>query len=239
MEKITDEDLKNMLTKTEENPEVITNEETGEAQWVKLPADTDFEDTPMAKVLENNTLQDSLEQEIDFNTIPENIETNYEEKPLDVVLEKRNELTIGLTPEDIQALFDYIAGKGEKPLFVDKFMSDTEGRLKEMSSIMTLLQLSRIPVLTALTNQVQERLFDPSNLYDMDSKTLSATMTNLNKDIMNILDVSIKTVQNNSQFGSLNNEYRKLLDSMMMLPADKLDKIRELVMKEDKSISEK
>lgn len=239
MEKITDEDLKNMLTKTEENPEVITNEETGEAQWVKLPTDTDFEDTPMAKVLENNTLQDSLEQEIDFNTIPENIETNYEEKPLDVVLEKRNELTIGLTPEDIQALFDYIAGKGEKPLFVDKFMSDTEGRLKEMSSIMTLLQLSRIPVLTALTNQVQERLFDPSNLYDMDSKTLSATMTNLNKDIMNILDVSIKTVQNNSQFGSLNNEYRKLLDSMMMLPADKLDKIRELVMKEDKSISEK
>ena len=104
---------------------------------------------------------------------------------------------------------------------------------------MTLLQLSRIPVLTAQVNQVQDRLFDPSNLYDMDSKTLSATMTNLNKDIMNILDVSIKTVQNNSQFGSLNNEYRRLLDSMMMLPADKLDKIRELVMKEDKSISEK
>lgn len=233
MEKITDEDLKSMLTKTEDNSKVITNEETEEAQWIKV------EDTPVAEVLEKETLQDCLEQEIDFNTIPENIETVYEEKPLDVVLEKRNQLSIGLTPEDIQDLFNYIAGKGEKPLFVDKFMADTEGRLKEMSSIMTLLQLSRIPVLTAQVNQVQDRLFDPSNLYDMDSKTLSATMTNLNKDIMNILDVSIKTVQNNSQFGSLNNEYRRLLDSMMMLPADKLDKIRELVMKEDKSISEK
>lgn len=225
MEKITDEDLKSMLTKTEDKSEVVF--------------DAKIEDTPVAEVLEKETLQDCLEQEIDFNTIPENIETVYEEKPLDVVLEKRNQLSIGLTPEDIQDLFNYIAGKGEKPLFVDKFMADTEGRLKEMSSIMTLLQLSRIPVLTAQVNQVQDRLFDPSNLYDMDSKTLSATMTNLNKDIMNILDVSIKTVQNNSQFGSLNNEYRRLLDSMMMLPADKLDKIRELVMKEDKSISEK
>jgi len=239
MEKITDEDLKNMLTKTKENPEVISNEETGEAQWVKLPSDTKFEDTPMAKVLENKTLEDSLEQEINFNTIPENIENICEEKPLDAVLVKRNELTLGLTPEDIQDLFNYIAGKGEKPLFVDKFMSDTEGRLKEMSAIMTLMQLSRIPMLTAYTNQVQERLFDPSNLYDMDLKTLSSTLTNLNKDITNILDVSMRTVQNNSQFGSLNNEYRKLLDSMMMLPEDKLEQIRELVMKEDKTISEK
>lgn len=220
MEKITDEDLKSMLTKTEDVSETVIEEENNE-------------------VLEKETLQDCLEQEIDFNTIPENIENTYEEKPLDVVLEKRKQLTIGLTPEDIQALFDYIAGKGEKPLFVDKFMSDTEGRLKEMSSIMTLLQLSRIPVLTAYNNQATERLFDPSNLYEMDLKTLSSTITNINKDIMNILDVSIKTVQNNSQFGSLNNEYRRLLDSMMMLPADKLDKIRELVVKEDKSISEK
>ena len=129
MEKITDEDLKSMLTKTEDKSEVVF--------------DAKIEDTPVAEVLEKETLQDCLEQEIDFNTIPENIETVYEEKPLDVVLEKRNQLSIGLTPEDIQDLFNYIAGKGEKPLFVDKFMADTEGRLKEMSSIMTLLYIIR------------------------------------------------------------------------------------------------
>lgn len=233
MEKITDNDLKAMLTKNEEAPKEIKNEETGEVQWTEISkeeAKEAFNKAIDATFDESSSLQEDLEQEIDFNTIPENIDNNiYEEKPLDPVLDNRKKLTIGLTPEDIQALFDYIAGKGEKPLFVDKFMSDTEGRLKEMTSIMTLIQLSQIPTLTAYRNQLMERLFAPENLYDMDSKTLSSTMSNISSDIMKILDTSIKNVQTVSQFGSLNNEYRRLLDGMMMLPTDKLEEIHKLV----------
>lgn len=233
MEKITDEELKSMLTKTEENPDEIRNEETGEVQWVKATKEE------VAEAFDEVSLQNSLEQNIDFNTIPEVVENSYEEKPLDPVLEKRHELTIGLTPEDIQAFFDYVAGKADKPLFVDKFMADTEGRLKEMATIMMMAELSSIPTKTALVRQMTERLFAPENLYDMDSKTLTSAITNMNKDIMNILDVSLRTVQTTSQFGSLNNEYRRLLDSMMMLPAEKLKLVQDTILEDEKKLDEK
>lgn len=241
MEKITDDDLKAMLTKQDTTPETI-EEDSDDIQLSDISKeevkeafnniiDATFE-------VNEDTLQDSLEEDIDFNTIPENIENTYEERPLSPILEKRKEITLGFTPEEIQALFNYILGKGEKPLFVDKFMSDTEGRLKEMSTIMTMIQLARIPTLTAYNEQVMERLFDPSNLYDMDSKTLSATMTNLNKDIMNIIETSIKTVQTNSQFGSLSNEYRNVLDGMMMLPPEKFKMVRDVILENEKKLEE-
>ena len=234
MEKITDDDLKAMLTK--ESPKEITNAETGEVQWTEITkeeAKEAFNNLIDTVLDDNNTfeepLQEQLEQEIDFNTIPENVENTYENLPLDPVLEKRHELSVGLTPENIQALYEYVGGKIEKPDFIDRFMSDADGRLREMSTIMAMMQLSRIPTITAYINQVQERLFDPKNLYDMDAKTLSSTLTNLNKDIINILEASTKTVQTNSQFGSLNNEYRAILDGIMMLPADKLNEIKILL----------
>lgn len=225
MEKITDEDLKVMLTK-EESPKEISNKDTGEVQWVKIPNDEDIIlDEP-----KEEPLQDVLED--DFNTIPEVINNNYSEESLDPILQERDKLTLGLTTEDLQEFFLYISGKGEKPDFVDKFMSDTEGRLKEMASIISLVRLSQIPTLTAYKNQTMSRLFSPDNLYDMDSKTLSATMANLNKEITDIIDSSLKTVQVTNQFGSLNNKYRQIIDYMLLLPPDKLDKIEELVKEE-------
>lgn len=224
MEKITDEDLRAMLTKNEETPELV---------FEVLPDETvELIDEPVT-LEEDTLLQDTLEQEIDFNTIPEKIEDSYEEKSLDPVLVKRNELSVGLTPEDIQDLYLYVSGKGSKPLFIDKFTSDTEGRLKDMTVIMTMTQLAQIPTLTALRNQVQERLFDPANLYDMDSKTLSATLANLDKNINAIIENSIKAVQTTSQFGTLNNEYRKILDGVMMLPTEKLEMLRSAVLEDN------
>lgn len=229
MEKITDEDLKVMLTK-EESPKEISNKDTGEVQWVKIPNDEDIIlDEP-----KEEPLQDVLED--DFNTIPEVINNNYSEESLDPILQERDKLTLGLTTEDLQEFFLYISGKGEKPDFVDKFMSDTEGRLKEMASIISLVRLSQIPTLTAYKNQTMSRLFSPDNLYDMDSKTLSATMANLNKEITDIIDSSLKTVQVTNQFGSLNNKYRQIIDYMLLLPPDKLDKIEELVKDEPSDI---
>ena len=149
MEKITDEDLKAMLTK--ESPKEITNAETGEVQWTKITKEETKEafNNLIDNVLDDNNtfekpLQEQLEQEIDFNTIPENVANTYENLPLDPVLEKRHELSVGLTPENIQALYEYVGGKIEKPDFIDRFMSDADGRLREMSTIMAMMQLSRI-----------------------------------------------------------------------------------------------
>lgn len=243
MEKITDNDLKAMLTKNEETSKEIKNKDTEETQWVEISkeeAKEAFNNAINATIDENSSLQESLEQEIDFNTIPEVVEDGYEEKPLDPVIEQREKLTIGLTPEDIQAFFNYISGKGEKPDFVDRFMADAEGRVKEMTMIMNLIQLSQIPTDAALVNQLTERLYEPTNFYDIEAcKDIIATRSAVKKDINNTIDIALKSIQTTNQFGSLNNEYRKLLDSVMMLPADKLKLIRGTVLEAEKKLEEK
>ena len=240
MEKITDDDLKAMLTKNEA-PKEIVNEETGETQWVEISKEEAKEafNKAIDATYEDTSLQDSLEKEIDFNTIPEAIEAN-EEHALNPILEQRKQLTIGLTPEDIIALFNYISGKGEKPDFVDRFMADAEGRIKEMTMIMNLIQLSQIPTDAALVNDLTERLYDPANFYDLDACDKIINMrNNVKKGINSVIDTAVKSIQTTNQFGSLNNEYRKLIDSVMMLPADKLKLIRDAVLEDEKKLDEK
>ena len=240
MEKITDDDLKAMLTK-DEAPKKIVNEEIGETQWVEISKEEAKEafNNAIDATYEDTSLQDSLEKEIDFNTIPEAVEAN-EEHALNPILEQRKQLTIGLTPEDIIALFNYISGKGEKPDFVDRFMADAEGRIKEMTMIMNLIQLSQIPTDAALVNDLTERLYDPANFYDLDTCDKIINMrNNVKKGINSVIDTAVKSIQTTNQFGSLNNEYRKLIDSVMMLPADKLKLIRDAVLEDEKKLDEK
>lgn len=237
MEKITDNDLKEMLTKPEEQkeePEVIVNEETGEVQWVKIDKDTPFEETPMYDAItseqKEENLEEQLEQDIDFNKIPENIETNdYEEVSLDPILEQRKELAISLSPKDLKDAMLYATGNGVKPIFIDRFTSDAEGRLRDIIMMITQIQLSKIPTLTALYDQLLERMFSPQNLYDMDSKVLSGAMANIGKDIQMRLDGSVKALQVVNQTGSLNNKYRNLIDNMIMLPPDKLELLEQFI----------
>ena len=224
MEKITDDDLKAMLMNIEKP---ILSEEPQETQ---IPIDKEEINT---KEIEEPKQLDSFDidkQELDFNIIPDNIESSYEEKPLDPILKERDELSIGITPEDIKDFYNYVAGKAEKPLFIDKFMADVEGRLKEMTSLMTMSELSRLPIIAAYTNQLMDRMFSPENLYDMDLKTITSSLVNLNKYITNTLENSMKMIQTTSQYSCLNNEYRKALDGMLLLPPDKLKWVMENVL---------
>ena len=62
---------------------------------------------------------------------------------------------------------------------------------------------------------------------------------NVKKGINSVIDTAVKSIQTTNQFGSLNNEYRKLIDSVMMLPADKLKLIRDAVLEDEKKLDEK
>lgn len=177
-------------------------------------------------IFDDLNLDEALNRENDFNTIPEN---PIPEAPLDPMIEERNNLKVGLTPEDIKNLYSYISGEGEKPLFLDKFASDSEGRLKDMILIMQLIQLARLPMLTALQAQIQERLFAPENLYSMDISDLTKASGSVTKEVETILKTSTDAIQTITQFGTLNSEYRKLIDAILLLPEDKLNRIKEIV----------
>lgn len=171
-------------------------------------------------------LEQALKEDSTFNEIPD---TTLNEVPLDPIIEERNNLKVGLKPEDIKELYGYISGEGEKPLFLDKFASDSEGRLKDMVLIMQLIQLSRLPMLTALQTQIQERLFSPENLYSMDISDLTKASNSVTKEVETILKTSTDAIQIITQFGTLNSEYRKLIDAILLLPEDKLNRIKEIV----------
>ena len=51
----------------------------------------------------------------------------------------------------------------------------------------------------------------------------------INKKVDNIDITFLEKISNKSHFGSLNNEYKRLIDFAMMLPADKLKLIRDAV----------
>ena len=220
MEQITDNDLKEMLTST------ININDTDITIPVGVTNDTiEIPDIP-SQVEDLNNLE-----EPDFNTIPSNIEESGRE--LDPIIAEREALKVGITPEDIKQLYEYVSGKGSKPLFIDKFTSDSDGRLKDMIMIMDLVQLARIPMLTALQSQLQERLFTPENLYAMDISDLTKAQGNITKEIQGILKNSTDAIQTITQFGSLNNRYTKLIDSILVLSEEKLKRIEEIVYMDD------
>lgn len=203
------------------------------------------------EIIDNNDLENILDEEFfdgqtpstveDFensplfndNEIPDSMVNEEEQVVLSPILANRENLTLGLGPEDIKSLYNYLSGSGDKPRFIDKYTSDTEGRLKDTVYIMNMLQMSSLPMLMAYQQTLRERLFTPENLYAMDIKDLTTASNNISKEIQGILDSATKSVLTFNQFGSVNSEFRDVLGKLMLLPEDKFNAIKEIVFKDE------
>lgn len=203
------------------------------------------------EIIDNNDLENILDEEFfdgqapstveDFensplfndNEIPDSMVNEEEQIVLSPILADRENLTLGLGPEDIKSLYNYLSGTGDKPRFIDKYTSDTEGRLKDTVYIMNMLQMSSLPMLMAYQQTLRERLFTPENLYAMDIKDLTTASNNISKEIQGILDSATKSVLTFNQFGSVNSEFRDVLGKLMLLPEDKFNAIKEIVFKDE------
>ena len=203
------------------------------------------------EIINNNDLENILDEEFfdgqtpstveDFensplfndNEIPDSMVNEEEQVVLSPILANRENLTLGLGPEDIKSLYNYLSGTGDKPRFIDKYTSDTEGRLKDTVYIMNMLQMSSLPMLMAYQQTLRERLFTPENLYAMDIKDLTTASNNISKEIQGILDSATKSVLTFNQFGSVNSEFRDVLGKLMLLPEDKFNAIKEIVFKDE------
>lgn len=162
---------------------------------------------------------------VEENKIPDSLADETKQEIENPLITRRSDLNIGLTADDIIAMFSYISGAETKPAFLDKFTADIEGKLKDTVLMTNLLQLQSIPTIMALQANVRERLYCPENLYSMDIKDLTASSSNLSKEISSILSNATNSVQTFSQYGGINSEYRKLLDRLVLLPEDKLSQI--------------
>lgn len=140
----------------EEN--IIRNEKTGEEQWVKLPPDTKFEDTPMAKAVENESTVYHVENSNSNITMSsEKIEPssvthiNPVDKSID---EMEKQLGVKFNREKVlnisrEALLDFI--ESENP------NSDmTEEEINKM--VDNMLQAVEVPAVIEQRNELQEEL---------------------------------------------------------------------------------
>lgn len=138
-----------------------------------------------------------------------------------------NDLNLGISIEELQEFYDYVAGKANKPPFVERFMTDLNGRLKEMVIVVTELQLSQIPALLDYNNEIKKVLLNKKDLETKNYTELVTSMCNINKDIRSIIDTSTKAIQTINSFEPLNSEYRNLLNGILLLPEDKLRELQE------------
>lgn len=147
------------------------------------------------------------------------------------VVEKADEINdeLGLKPEDLKQLYSYLSGKGDKPLFLDKYLADSENKLKDFQHIMTLLRLSYIPQLAAMQVRIQQALYSPERLLGMDTKDLSQASANLSREMSDILNSAIKSIELMNSMGRVDSRYRSMMDKLLVVPENVLVQIEHLL----------
>lgn len=160
---------------------------------------------------------DDLEPTEDEATLPSNI-----------ILEESQDLTLGLTKEQIEEFYDYLAGRKPRPIFAEKFFADGESRIRESNQLTTMMSLSFVPKLLAMQQSLIESLSTPDSLkyLSVDEKisylnTLAAMSTKFN-------EIAMKYSQANKDFSSVPLVYRQLLDQLLSLSTDKLPRLKNI-----------
>ena len=150
---------------------------------------------------------------------------------LPAVIEQRSEIDaeLGLKPEDLKSLYAYLSGKGEKPIFLDRYMADSENKLKDFQHVMTLIRLSSIPQLAALQGAIQTQLYSPANLLQMDAKDLATASANLSREMSDILNNAVKSIELMNSMGRVDSRYRAMMDKLLVVPEDVLNQIEHLL----------
>ena len=174
----------------------------------------------------HNKNNDLTQEEID-----EMVDAMLSSVTVPEIIEKKEELdeSLGLKPEDLKSLYSYLSGKGEKPLFLDRYLADSENKLRDFQHIMTLLRLATIPQLAALQASIQERLYSPEVLLTMDAKDLSQASANVSREISDILNHANKSIEMMNQAGRVDSRYRAMMDKLLVVPEDVLNQIEHLL----------
>ena len=66
-----------------------------------------------------NKASNDFFDEVDLSKIPEEFSMNDPEVAKSEIIDNKEDLKLGLTAEDLKDLFNYVSGKGNKPLFID------------------------------------------------------------------------------------------------------------------------
>ena len=142
------------------------------------------------------------------------------------ILENPEDLTLGLTKEQIEEFYDYLAGKKPRPMFAEKFFADGENRIRESNQLTTLMSLSFVPKLLAMQQSIIDSISTPEALKYLSNdnkigylQTLAAMSTKFN-------EIAMKYSQASRDFSGIPLVYRQLLDQLLMIPGERLPRLK-------------
>lgn len=136
---------------------------------------------------------------------------------------------LGLKAEDLKQLYGYISGKEDKPLFLDKYLADSQNKLIDFQHVMTLIRLSTIPQLAAMQAMVQRALYSPEKLINVEAKDLAAMSSSLSSEMTNILNTANKSIEMINSVGRIDSRYRAIMDKLLVVPEETLNQIEHLL----------
>lgn len=148
------------------------------------------------------------------------------------LLDNVHKLAPTLTTDQVQQLIDYVRGKADRPEFMDMMLTQTSGKLVETLRIMVLLQLLRLPALQDYLNALQKNMLNTEHIKDMSYEDISKEAVNVQKEISEILNLSLKVCQSISQENQVPTKIEKLASALMGISDATRQRIEEIIAQE-------
>lgn len=136
---------------------------------------------------------------------------------------------IGIGEEELKQLLNYFEGKGDRPKFLDTFMSSASDKVAEFAYTAIALQLARVPSLISMLGSVNNALYSPQNVATMDVKDLSIASKNISSEIANIQESSRRQLETLQRMSSLTGQYKEMLDQLISYSPAELQKLKEFM----------
>lgn len=179
--------------------------------------------------LEEINIENSDINNKDLNVLNlDDLQPTEEETPLpsNVILEKSKELTLGLTEEQINEFYDYLAGKRTRPMFAEKFFADGESRIKESNQLTTMMTLSFVPKLLAMEQSLIDSLSSPDSLKYLSADEKISYLNTLSTMSTKFNEIAMKYSQAARDITGVPLVYRQLLDQLLMISGDRLPRLK-------------
>lgn len=148
------------------------------------------------------------------------------------VIERKEEMDdeLGLSVEDLKSLYKYLSGKSTaKPTFLDRYLAGSQNKLIDFQHVITLIRLAQVPQLAAMNASIQQRLYSPENLLNLDVKELATASANISREISDILNNATKSIELINSIGRVDSKYQSLIDKLLVVPEDVLNEIEHLL----------
>lgn len=138
-----------------------------------------------------------------------------------------------LTPEQFASLVEYVKG-GTRPDFMEVILTQTNDKLSEMLKVMVVLELLRLPALYDYLNALHKNMLDPTAIKDMTYAEISAEAVNIQKEIADILNLSLKVTTNLSSVNQIPTKVEKLASALLSVSDATRQRIEEIIARDMK-----